>query len=78
MYTAAANSAAFFTNPHETLCGLIHTCEILQAGCSAAYTLNNIVIDATTGTVTAKKNVALGYEDTVCVKCANTAGSTIT
>lgn len=36
------------------------------------------MIDATTGEVTAKKNVDLGYVDTVCVSCQNSAGSTIT
>jgi len=48
------------------------------AGCTDAYTAANLVIDATTGEVTGKKNVDAGYVDTVCVKCANTAGSTVT
>jgi hypothetical protein len=30
------------------------------------------VIDATTGEVTAKKNIDAGYDDTVCIKCSNT------
>ena len=36
------------------------------------------MIDATTGEVTAKKNVDAGYADTVCVSCMNSHNSVIT
>ena len=68
----------FFTNPHATLCGAITSCELLIAGCtSGAYTTGNLEIDASTGEVKAKKNVDLGYVDTVCVSCKNAHDSVI-
>ena len=78
LLTKAANSAVFFTNPFEAHCGLINSCSLKLAGCSTDYTDTNLVIDATTGAITAKQNVDAGYVDTVCISCANTAGSTIT
>ena len=36
------------------------------------------MIDATTGEVTAKKNIDAGYDDTVCVSCMNSHSSVIT
>jgi hypothetical protein len=48
------------------------------AGCGSSYTAGNIVIDATSGAITAKQNVDAGYVDTVCISCSNTGGSTIT
>jgi hypothetical protein len=84
LHVAAANSAVFFTNPHNfkadgttTLCGLINNCVLKQAGCVNAYTLGNAVIDATTGEVKLKKNVDAGYEDILCVECKNTANSVV-
>ena len=65
-------------NPHATLCGDINSCSLKQSGCSTAYSDTNLAINAVTGEVTAKKNVALGYADTVCVSCSNSHGSTIT
>jgi hypothetical protein len=59
------------------LCGDINSCSLKVAGCGSAYSTGNLVIDATTGEVTAKKNVDLGYEDTVCVSCMNSASSLI-
>jgi len=71
LHVAATASINFFTNPHATLCGAITQCELKAAGCTDAYTAANLVIDASTGEVTAKKNVDAGYTDTVCVKCLN-------
>jgi len=84
MHVVATSSAIFFTNPHNlkadgsVLCGLINDCSLKVAGCASAYTLGNVVIDATTGEVTAKQNVDPGYVDIICVECKNTATSTIT
>ena len=48
------------------------------AGCSSgAYAAGNLIIDASTGEVTAKKDVDLGYVDTVCVSCKNDHDSVI-
>ena len=47
-------------------------------GCSEAYGGTNLAITASTGVVSAKQNVNTGYADSVCVKCSNAAGSTIT
>ena len=78
LLTKAANSAVFFTNPFASHCGLINSCSLKLAGCSTDYTAGNLVIDATTGEITAKQNVDAGYVDTVCISCSNTGGSTIT
>jgi len=78
LHVAATASINFFTNPHATLCGAITACELKAAGCTDAYTAANLVIDASTGEVTAKKNVDAGYTDTVCVKCLNAHSSFIT
>jgi hypothetical protein len=51
------------------LCGDINSCSIKAAGCTDAYTNANIVIDAVTGKIDAKKNVDAGYVDIVCIKC---------
>ena len=77
LHVAATTSIVFFTNPHATLCGDINSCSLKVQGCGSAYTAANLVIDATTGEVTAKKNVAAGYADTVCVSCMNSASSVI-
>jgi hypothetical protein len=74
---AATASIAFFTNPHATLCGDINSCSLKEEGCGSAYSAGNLVIDATTGEVTAKKNVDAGYVDKVCVSCENSHSSVI-
>ena len=43
-----------------------------------AYTGSNLVIDAVSGKITANQNIVLGYNETVCIECANTGGSKIT
>jgi len=78
LHTAATNSADFFTNPLVASCGAITACELKASGCTNAYTAANLVIDASTGAITAKKNVDAGYVDVVCVKCSNAEASTIT
>jgi hypothetical protein len=74
---AATASNAFFTNPHATLCGNINSCSLKEEGCGSAYSAGNLVIDATTGEVTAKNNIDAGYVDTVCVSCENSHSSVI-
>jgi len=75
--TVAASSASFFDNTHLADCGAITSCALYASGCSTAYTTGNLVIDSTTGEITAKQNVDAGYTDTVCVKCENTATSSV-
>jgi hypothetical protein len=65
----ATTSAVFFTNPYMFLCDAIISCSIKAAGCSTAYTNGNLVIDAASGKIEAKKNVDAGYVDKVCIKC---------
>jgi hypothetical protein len=67
LHVAATASIMFFTNPHATLCGLINTCTLHVAGCASPYALDNLVINADTGEVTAKKDVDAGYVNIVCV-----------
>jgi len=76
--TKASGSAAFFTNTHSVLCGAITTCSLKVEGCGSAYSAGNLVIDASTGAVTAKQNIDAGYEDIVCISCSNAHSSTIT
>jgi hypothetical protein len=79
--TLLAQEASFFTyfrNPHVGTCQAITSCEIKAAGCSAGYGDGNLAITANTGVVTSKQNVDAGFADTVCIKCSNGAGSTIT
>jgi hypothetical protein len=47
-------------------------------GCESGYSDGNLVIDETSGAITAKQNVGAGYVDTICISCSNTEGSTIT
>ena len=67
LVSKASGFADFFTNTHETLCGGITACSLKVAGCGSAYSAGNLVIDATTGAITAKQNVEAGYADTVCI-----------
>ena len=78
LVTKASGFADFFTNTHITLCGAITACSLKVAGCGSDYTAANLVIDATTGAITAKQNVEAGYADTVCIKCQNTHSSFVT
>jgi hypothetical protein len=68
----------YFRNDHSSTCGAITSCEIKASGCSGAYGAGNLAITANTGVVTAKQNVDAGFEDIVCIKCSNAAGSTTT
>jgi len=77
LHVAATTHIVFFMNPHATLCGAITACSLKVAGCGSNYVGTNLVIDATTGEVTAKKNVDAGYDDTVCVSCLNAHASVI-
>jgi hypothetical protein len=74
----APSSASFFTNDYWWECGLINDCKIKEQGCVNDYTGDHLTIDAVTGEITARQDVVLGYNDTVCIECANTAGSIIT
>ena len=67
--TKAAGSADWFTNPFLGECGVITACTIKVAGCASDYAGSNLVIDASTGEVTAKQNVDPGYIETVCISC---------
>ena len=78
LVTKASGFADFFTNTHTALCGVITACSLKLSGCSTDYTAGNLVIDATTGAITAKQNVDAGYADTVCIKCQNTHSSFVT
>ena len=58
LVTKATGFADFFTNTHSALCGAITACSLkTSGGCATAYGAGNLVIDATTGEVTAKKDV---------------------
>lgn len=75
----ASSSAVFFTNTHLDDCGVINKCSLLKQGCiTGAYTDGNIVIDATSGKISAKQNINAGHTQTVCIECENTAGSKVT
>jgi hypothetical protein len=51
----APGSANFFTNPFAAACGPINICSLKVAGCGSAYSATgNLVIDATSGAITAK------------------------
>jgi len=76
--TVAATSASFFDNANVADCGAITSCALYENDCIASYTKGNLVIDSSTGKVTAKQNVDAGYTDTVCVKCENSASSSVT
>jgi hypothetical protein len=69
----AALSSNFFTNADSATCGALASCEIKASGCTNAYSAGNLVINASTGKLEAKQNVDAGYDDTVCIKCSNTA-----
>jgi len=77
----ASSYEVFFTNPFVTQCGAITSCALYENDCIEPYTKGNLVIDSTNGRVgkvTAKQNIDAGYTDTVCVKCENSASSSIT
>ena len=79
--TLVAQENAFFTyfrNEHSALCNAINSCEIKAAGCSGTYSNGNLAITANTGVVTSVTNNDAGFVDTVCIKCSNAAGSTVT
>ena len=74
----ANTSAAFFTNDYWWECGPINSCKIKKQGCVDDYTDDRLTIDTVSGKITARQDILLGYNDTVCIECANTAGSIIT
>jgi len=77
MKVVASSSADFFTNQFEPQCGAINWCALYENDCNTTYTKGNLVIDETTGKVTAKQNVDAGWTDIVCVWCENTASSSV-
>ena len=78
LLTKASGFADFFTNPFIATCNAITACSLKESGCGSAYGLGNIEITSATGEIKAKQNIDIGYEDTVCISCQNSAGSTIT
>jgi hypothetical protein len=67
----------FFTNTYSSQCGAVTSCSLYNSGCSTSYSGGNLLINSSTGEITAKQNVNGGYNDVVCVKCENYAGSTV-
>jgi hypothetical protein len=75
----ASGSAAFFTNPFSSACQAINSCSLkVSPGCGSVHGGTNLVIDTSTGAITAKQNIDVGYEETVCIECSNPGGSSIT
>jgi hypothetical protein len=65
----ASGSDAFFTNPFSSACQAITACSLKVSGCASAYAGSNLVIDASTGAITAKQDIDAGYVETVCIRC---------
>ena len=76
LVTKAAGFADFFTPLYTATCGTITACTLKVSGCGSAYSTGNLAISSV-GVVTAKQNVDAGYEDTVCISCSNSHGSTV-
>ena len=51
---------------------------IKNQGCRDPYSGKNIQINSLTGEVTANQNVSDGYNETICIRCENAAGSFVT
>ena len=65
--------ATFFTKAGAGCA--VTSCIVMAAGCTAAYTGNKFTLTLTTPfAINAKKDVAGGYSETVCIKCTNDAG----
>lgn len=69
--TAYTTFSTFFTNTHSADCGAL-SCNLYATDCSASYTGGKVKMSAV-GLLSVVQNVQLGYSETLCVKCANTA-----
>jgi len=49
----------------------------LEQGCDIPYAGKNLFITSSSGKITAKINVRVGFYNKVCVECRNAAGSKI-
>jgi hypothetical protein len=65
----ASSYSDFFTNPYGSvdICGAITSCSIKVQGCGSAYSGSNLIINSSTGKITAKQNVDAGFVETVCI-----------
>ena len=62
----------FFTKTDEPGCTNIETCQLTTASgttCETTAPPSGITFDATTKTITAQKDVLVGYSHQLCMKC---------
>ena len=57
-----------FDNSKKGICN-VSKCKLMVAGCKEELNDQNINIDPSSGMVTAKANVVLGYEQAFCYTC---------
>ena len=73
----ASSNSVFFTNPFSADCGAITINSLFEVGGNSPYTGGNLIIDSSTGEITAKQNTDAGFIETICIKAQNAAGSII-
>jgi hypothetical protein len=67
--TIATQYTDIFTHNDEVDCPVTE-CNLYNTGCSSALASANILIESgTPWKITAKRDVKLGYEETLCIKC---------
>jgi hypothetical protein len=73
-FTAATS---YFSNTNSADCNGFTTCVAKPAGCGVGAYSGKASIDSSTGAISIKQDEDAGYTETLCVECANSAGSTV-
>jgi hypothetical protein len=70
-------STKLFTNKNIGHCGAFTLCVLKPAGCGSGAYSGRAAIAASTFALSITQNVDAGYTETLCIKCQNSAGSSI-
>ena len=65
--TVSTTWTNFFTNNDPNDDWPAPTWTIKQSGCGSAYTAGRLIMNSSTGKITAKQNEDAGYTETVCI-----------
>lgn len=74
-----SDSTTMFTNLNSAHCGPFTTCYPLPVGCTGVASDYTGYAKIETGTLAIQANTTehYGYNETLCIKCENAAGSTV-
>ena len=66
----------YFSNAYASDCNAFTTCALYESDCSTAHN-TKAKIDSSSFALSVTQNIDAGYTSTLCIKCANAAGSEV-